>query len=170
MPTPTQNLSATIKAAEVIREPERFAPKSATHKKLTKQLQNSLWLRICSGRIAFMLCWQLQNSTKFHFGKPKTNKSICRAAEKQQQHQQHQQPHYQYSKIIGKYRKQRRRCRRSGALRTAWILRAKDTDTDRDTDKDTATDRDKAIASLLAPWIRSSSSASNGTVSRLTWQ
>lgn len=40
---------------------------SSTHYKLNKQLQNSLWLRIDSGQIAFMQS-RLNNSTKFHFG------------------------------------------------------------------------------------------------------
>jgi len=181
MPTPVNQLSATIEV-EVIRKPEPFATKSAnvtrtTHKKLTKQLRNSLWLRICSGRIAFMLCWQLQNSTKFHFGNTKTNKSIRSTTENehQQQHQKHQHQH-RYAKIIGKNRKQRRRrCRRSGAVQTIGFLKVKNTDIA----NDTATDRDKRgidigaateDAKLLAKWIHSSSSASSGTVIRLTWQ
>lgn len=147
-------------------------PTRTTHNKLTKQLQNSLWLRICSGRIAFMLCWQLQNSTKFHFGNTKTNnKSICTTPR-------------QRSKIIGKNRKQqllRRRRRRShprrtGAVQTTCILKVtsyKDTDTT-DTDRETGIAIGGATAlndaQLLARWIRSSSSASSGTVIRLTWQ
>lgn len=190
MPTPTTkaNLSsATIEeGASVIRKPKPFAPtanvtRKTTHKKLTKQLQNSLWLRICSGRIAFMLCWQLQNSTKFHFGNTKTTNKSIRSSTTQKRQQQHQNP-----KIIGKYRKQPSHRRRSGAIQTTTtsVLKAKDTDTHTDIDIDTATDtgtetdRAKGIdigaatedAQLLAKWIHSSSSASSGTVIRLTWQ
>lgn len=53
----------------------RWHPKSFTLYKRNKQLQNSLWLRINSGQIAFMQS-RLINSTKFHFGNIENNLQI----------------------------------------------------------------------------------------------
>lgn len=173
MPTPSSQtiqlsvtIAAKVKASEVHREPELNAktPRT-TNKKLYNQLQNSLWLRNCSGRIAFMLYSQLQNSTKFHFGKTITNKSIRITRQQDQQEQKFKSKNQQKHQNICK-----KQHHRFGILKGNNI--SKDTDQIQAKDNNGidiggATEKE---AQLLSKWIHSSSSASSGTVIPRTWQ
>lgn len=179
MPTPSHiivqlsasaTIAATVKAAEVIREPELNAKTRArsrtTNKKLYNQLQNSLWLRNCSGRIAFMLYCQLQNSTKFHFGNTITNKSPLRITRHEQERNRHQHKSKNQQKQLNICNKHCRFGIRKGnniVKDTTDLIQAKDNGTD----IGGATEKE---GQLLSKWIHSSSSASSGTVIPPTWQ
>lgn len=149
-----------------------------THNKLNKQLQNSLWLRIYSGQVAFMQS-RLNNSTKFHFGIIRNDFKTNRKQFNQQQQQQNLKTidyHSYNSNTNNKSKNNNNNKSKSSQLVNDYSFHLPWSD------RCHPVTCYKSRASLKQPldkeaaeerptkWIRNNSFASNGTVIRPIWR
>lgn len=129
---------------------------SLTHYKLNKQLQNSLWLRINSGQIAFMQS-RLNNSTKFHFG-------IIRNDFKTNLKQFNQQQHNNNKYNNKKYKLKTSHLVKGYSFHLIWSDRRHSATNNR------ASLKEEEDEERPTKWIHNNSFASNGTVIHPIWQ
>jgi len=139
---------------------------SLTHYKLNKQLQNSLWLRIYSGQIAFMQS-RLNNSTKFHFGIIRNDfKTNLKQFNPQQHNNNNNHKNSNKKKSINKSRSWQ--LVNGYSFHLPWSDRCGSVTNHRTSLKqqlDKAEDKQRPTK-----WIHNNNFASNGTVIRPIWQ